>query len=120
VASVNKPMFRLEHIGINAESEKQAGQIADTFCKSFGFLPHENPEAIFCDNLVEVVKKNGRGTKGHICFSVDSIVEALEYLRKEKGIGILEESKKYTEAGRLRLVYLDYDFFGFAVHLKER
>lgn len=116
---MEKPVFKLAHVGLNGEYDGHAKEITDTFCQIFGFGTRELPNAFFCDDAVEVVKKNGRGQKGHIGFYAESVEDALEYLRVEKGIGVIEDSKQYTEDGKLRIAYVDYDFFGFAVHISR-
>ena len=46
------------------------------------------------DGLGRYLKKHGSGSLHHICYIVDDIEEAFEYLTKEKGLRSLSEAPK--------------------------
>lgn len=54
------------HIGINADGEEDAKRIAEEFRTLMGFIPKFGNSSIFASPLVEIMKKDGPGEKGHI------------------------------------------------------
>ena len=76
----------------------------------------ETPVSYFNDSLVEIMKQNGRGTKGHIGFAVNDI-DAAEKWFAERGLEVNEESRALLPDGGTKLVYFKREFAGFAVHL---
>ena len=58
------------HVGINASNADEAEKIANLFTALMGLPTIEQPPSFFAGTLVEVMKQNGRGTKGHIGFHV--------------------------------------------------
>ena len=69
--------------------------------------------------LVEIMKHNGRGAKGHIAFSVNDCEAALKYF-EERGFKAIEETKQYDENGTLKFFYFDREIAGFAIHLVKQ
>ena len=65
--------MRVAHVGINAAAPADALEIAELFSTMMGLPVIETPVSYFNDSLVEVMKQNGRGTKGHIGFAVNDI-----------------------------------------------
>ena len=65
--------MRVAHVGINATDPADALEIAELFSTMMGLPVIETPVSYFNDSLVEVMKQNGRGTKGHIGFAVNDI-----------------------------------------------
>lgn len=107
--------FRLEHVGINAETEEEAAKTADAFCELFDFARLEKTESSFAGTAVEVMKGCGKGGKGHIAVGTYYVDRAKAYLEK-KGICFDESSAKYKN-GELTCIYLEKEIAGFAVHL---
>jgi 2-dehydro-3-deoxyphosphogluconate aldolase/(4S)-4-hydroxy-2-oxoglutarate aldolase len=56
-----------------------------------------------------------RGTKGHIGLTCWNVERALAYLERFGFRGVPETAK--TEKGKLKVIYLDREIGGFAVHL---
>lgn len=108
--------MRVAHVGINATDSKDALEIAELFQTMMGLPVVETPVSYFNDTLVEVMKQNGRGTKGHIGFAVNDIVAAEKWF-VERGLEVNEESRALNEDGSTKLVYFKREFAGFAVHL---
>ena len=96
--------MRVAHVGINATDPADALEIAELFSTMMG-LP-----------VIEVMKQNGRGTKGHIGFAVNDI-DAAEKWFAERGLEVNEESRVLLPDGGTKLVYFKREFDGFAVHL---
>ena len=82
----------------------------------------ETPVSYFNDSLIEVMKQNGRGTKGHIGFAVNDI-DAAEKWFAERGLEVNEESRALLPDGSTKRVlpnlessaelYNDFLSFGF-------
>lgn len=69
----------------------------------------ETPVSFFNDSLIEVMKQNGRGTKGHIGFAVNDI-DAAEKWFAERGLEVNEESRVLLPDGGTKLVYFKREF----------
>lgn len=113
--------FALGHVGINADDEGGAKDIA-SLLSLFNYASNaDSKSSVFCGKQFEVMKGNGRGVHGHICFTVNNVDRTLNFL-KQFGFNAVEETKKYCgEPGNspLKFVYLDKQIGGFAVHLNK-
>lgn len=110
--------FELAHVGINCENASEAEKTADAFDRLFGFTKEIRPNSVFAGTEVEVMKSMGRGAKGHIGISTNSVPRAKNYLEM-MGYAFDEESAKYNGT-KLRLIYLKDEIGGFAVHLTQK
>lgn len=106
--------FTLKHIGINSSDEAEANTTADAFAL-FGFDKKVGNSSIFCDTAFEVMKKDYLGKKGHIAIGCNDIERALAYL-SQYGYGINRDTLK-EDKGKIKVVYLDKEIGGFAIHL---
>lgn len=104
------------HVGINASNADEAEKIANLFTIFMGLPTVEQPPSFFAGTLVEVMKQNGRGTKGHIGFHVNNIYAAEKYF-VSRGFEIDETSRKLNPDGSTFLVYFKDEIAGFAIHL---
>lgn len=111
--------FHIDHMGINASNENEASSFAEGFA-AFGFAAKVGNSSIFASEQVEIMKKDGRGTHGHISMVCNNIERALAYL-KQFGFNPVMETAKYMgkEGSPLKVVYLDKEVGGFAIHLKR-
>lgn len=113
--------FALGHVGINAADENGAKDIS-SLLSLLNYLPNnEGKASVFNGKQFEVMKGNGRGEHGHICFTVNNVDRTLAFL-KPYGFNAIEETKKYSgEEGKspLKFVYLDKQIGGFAIHLNK-
>lgn len=110
--------FTFAHMGLNSADENDAHETANLF-SLFGFTAKEGNSSVFCNTEFEVMKKPFRGTKGHIGLKTWNIERALAYLA-QYGFKPVMETASYTgTAGStpLKVVYLDKEIGGFAVHL---
>ena len=80
--------MRVAHVGINATDPADALEIAELFSTMMGLPVIETPVSYFNDSLVEIMKQNGRGTKGHIGFAVNDI-DAAEKWFAERGLEVI-------------------------------
>ena len=110
--------FKIKHVGINAENADAAMAIAKTFAP-FGLDLKDGNSSIFVGSDIEVMKSKGYGKLGHIAIETNFIKRAEAYL-KNKGLKLIEESKKIDAKGDYKAVYIDADFGGFAVHLLQK
>lgn len=110
--------MKVAHIGINGADEADSASLAKQFEDLMGLKTRETPASYFSGELVEIMKKNGRGAKGHIGFSVNNCEAALAYY-EARGVHAIEGSKKFREDGTCYFAYLDVEIGGFAVHLVE-
>jgi len=110
--------FKVIHVGINSSCSEEAIKAAKLFETFFGMILNEGENSIFMDDVIEIMKYDGRGTNGHIAIGTNDIRRAMHYL-SGKGVTFCEESKIYDANGNLNLVYLDGEIGGFAIHLKQ-
>ena len=68
------------------------------------------------DSAVEVMKRNGRGTKGHIGFHVNDLDAAAAWF-SARGFEVDESSRTFMPDGSPLLVYFKNEIAGFAIHL---
>ncbi len=106
------------HVGINATDEEDANRIAEEFRTLMGFIPKFGNSSIFASPLIEIMKKKGRGEKGHIAIGTKDVDKAAAYF-ETTGMGVKKETAKYLEDGTMEFVYLDKEIGGFAIHLKK-
>lgn len=104
------------HVGINATDPTDADRIAGEFSDLMGLEARDTPVSVFSDTLVETMKQNGRGTKGHIGFHVNDMVAAEKWF-SEHGMEINEDSRALNADGTTRLVYFKQEIGGFAIHI---
>ncbi len=106
------------HVGINAEGDEDAMKIAEEFQTLMGFLPRVGNSSIFSSDLIEIMKKNGPGEKGHIAIGAHDVDAAAAFFEK-RGMGLKKETAKYNPDGTLLFIYLEKQIAGFAIHLKQ-
>ncbi len=112
--------FKFIHMGMNFDGAASAADAAKEF-SAFGYEGVEGNSSWFCGDAFDLMKQNGRGTHGHIAFSVYSIERALSYL-EQFGYHAVEETKKWKGEARkspLKITYLDKEINGFAIHLNR-
>lgn len=106
------------HVGINANGEEDALKIADEFQTLMGFIPRVGNSSIFASDLIEIMKKDGPGEKGHIAIGCHDVDAAVAFFEK-RGMGVKPETAKKNPDGSLMFIYLDKQIAGFAIHLKQ-
>lgn len=106
--------FSLAHLGINSADEAAAKESSALF-NLFGLPPKAGNASIFNGSIIEVMRMPFRGVHGHIGFNCWNIERALAYLG-QFGFGPVMETAK-SENCTLKMVYLDREIGGFAIHL---
>ena len=110
--------FELAHIGVNCEAEEEAVRTAEMFCKLFGWPVKVGNSSVFGGTGVEVMKKPGRGAKGHIAIRTNFLARGRAYLERQ-GFAF-DESTLVVKDGKEIAIYLKDEIAGFAVHLVQK
>lgn len=110
--------FELAHVGINCDSEEEAGQTAGAFDALFGFAKKPGSSSVFAGSFVECMKTPGLGAKGHIAIATNSVLRAKNYLEL-MGYKFNENSAKF-KGDKMTAIYLEDEIGGFAVHLVQK
>lgn len=108
----------LDHVGINA-TPTTSKTIAIEAARLTNSEVRETSKSFFGGDSVEVMNENGRGTHGHICYTVTSVDRAVRYY-EALGYKFVEETKQRDAKGHLKFVYFADEIGGFAVHLKQK
>lgn len=111
--------FNLRHVGINSKDEAESSATASSFERIFGFPKEDRGGAYFAGDIIEVMKKPFYGRHGHIAISTADAACAARYL-ESCGVKLNWDSAGYNPDGRLRVVYLQDEIGGFAVHILQK
>ncbi|MFQ8997538.1 VOC family protein [Allofournierella massiliensis] len=111
--------FELEHIGINTPNEKEAADLAALLSTMFNLEPRHGQKSEFGGAYFECMKTPFLGTNGHIAMRTPNLELAVQEL-KEKGFSFNMDTAAYTEEGKIKNVYLDGEFGGFAIHIMQK
>jgi 2-dehydro-3-deoxyphosphogluconate aldolase/(4S)-4-hydroxy-2-oxoglutarate aldolase len=111
--------FKLDHIGINTENEREAHTIAETFATIFGFTNKVGNHSILNGSIFEVMKKPFLGKNGHIAIKTNHINRAIYHLKK-RGVEFDMSTASYDDSGALKAVYLKNEVAGFALHIIQK
>lgn len=114
-----KNKFELEHIGINTPNTEEAEQLAQLLSMMFNLEPRHGQKSEFGGSYFECMKAPFLGTNGHIAMRTQDLSSAVEEL-KEKGFSFNMETAAYNQEGRLKNIYLDGEFGGFAIHIMQK
>lgn len=110
--------FELKHVGINADSEDEADNVAGSFEKLFGFVKKVGNSSVFAGSAIEVMKAPYLGAHGHIAIGTNYIERAVYHMELQ-GFEFDMDTAKYKD-GKLTAVYLKGELGGFAVHLVQK
>ncbi|MBR5070449.1 MAG: hypothetical protein IKX27_00925 [Oscillospiraceae bacterium] len=111
----------LAHVGVNPENAKEVQALRDLLRLGLGMSePAETPLSWFAaDGKIEVMKEKGFGTKGHLAFYTPDLPTTISELEK-LGYRFDLSTAKYNPDGAMRLIYLDREINGFAIHMTTR
>ncbi len=110
--------FELRHIGINANGDEEAENVAGSFEKLFGFTKKVGGSSVFAGTAIEVMKQPYLGAHGHIAIGTNYIERAVYHMELQ-GFEFDPETAKYKN-GKLVAIYLKGELGGFAVHLVQK
>ena len=111
--------FHLVHIGINQNSTAEAEKLAQLLGMMFNLTPRQGQKSVFAGDYFECMRSPYLGAMGHIAMGTPDLDSAVAELR-EKGFSFLEDTAQYDENGKLKNIYLDGEFGGFAIHILRR
>ena len=114
-----KNEFELVHVGINTPNAEEAEKLAQLLSMMFNLNPRHGQKSEFAGNCFECMKAPFLGKNGHIAMRTPDLGAAVEEL-KEKGFSFNMETAAYTDDGKLKNVYLDGEFGGFAIHILQK
>ena len=114
-----KCKFELEHIGINTPNPEEAEKLARLLSALFNLEPRHAQKSEFGGPYFECMKAPFLGTNGHIAMRTPDLAAAVEEL-KEKGFSFNMDTAAYTDEGKIKNVYLDGEFGGFAIHIMQK
>lgn len=111
--------FELAHVGINTNSPQEASDLAALLSDLFHLTPRHGNKSEFAGGFFECMKTPFLGKNGHIALRTDDLEGAVEELRA-KGYAFKMDTAAYTEDGKLKNIYIDNEFGGFAIHLMQK
>ncbi|MBO1305692.1 2-dehydro-3-deoxyphosphogluconate aldolase [Enterococcus sp. 669A] len=111
--------FELEHIGINTENAMVAEELATLLSSIFNLTPRHGQKSEFAGDYFECMRSPFLGKNGHIAMRTPDLENAVEEL-KGKGLTFNMDTAAYNEDGKLKNVYLDGEFGGFAIHILNK
>ena len=110
--------YKLAHIGVNTGSAQEAAELAQTLCDLFCLTPKHGNKSEFAGSVVECMKAPFLGKNGHIALKTDDLEAAVAEL-KAKGCTFNMDTAAYNEDGKLKNIYLNGEFGGFAIHIMQ-
>jgi 2-dehydro-3-deoxyphosphogluconate aldolase / (4S)-4-hydroxy-2-oxoglutarate aldolase len=111
--------FELTHVGLNEENNENAGKSSELFSRLFHFPVAEGQGSFFLgEREIEILKRPGRGEKGHLAIATNDVGRAIFYLGRQ-GVGPIAGTEQEKD-GKTVLVYLDREIAGFAIHLRQK
>lgn len=114
-----KVKFEFGHVGINAQTPEEGVRMKDFFADVMGYDNfREIPASFFTsDNKMELMKKMGKGSMGHLGFFVEDMQEAIDYL-ESCGYPVDYDTARYDEDGKsIRLIFIKEEINGFRIHV---
>lgn len=110
--------FEVRHIGINCENAEAALAEAKKLSVLLGWPVKEGNSSVFAGTGIELNKKIGRGTHGHIAIGCNSVARAKWHL-ENRGF-VFDETSAVVKENKLTAIYLKDEIAGFAFHLLQK
>lgn len=111
--------FELVHVGINTPNADEALKLAELLSMMFNLNPRHGQKSEFAGNYFECMKAPFLGTNGHIAMCAEDLEAAVEEL-KGKGFTFNMDTAAYNEAGKLKNIYINGEYGGFAIHILQK
>lgn len=111
--------FELAHLGINTPDPEAALELAKLLSLVFNLNPRHGQKSEFAGPYFECMKAPFLGAKGHIAMRTPDLEAAVAEL-KEKGFDFRMDTAAYFDDGKLKNIYLDGEFGGFAIHIMQK
>ncbi len=106
-------------IGINTANAEEAANLAQLLSTMFNLEPRHGQKSEFGGAYFECMKAPFLGKNGHIAMRTPDLTAAMEEL-KEKGFTFNMDTAAYFEDGRIKNVYLNGEYGGFAIHIMQK
>jgi 2-dehydro-3-deoxyphosphogluconate aldolase/(4S)-4-hydroxy-2-oxoglutarate aldolase len=107
--------LELDHVGINCGDEAEAVRTATTLCALFDLKFEQARDFASAGEGFELMKGKGRGRCGHIGLTTPDVDRAVYHLKRAGAL--FDGSSVIRDDKGTRLIYLDGEFAGFAIHL---
>ena len=111
--------FELEHIGINTPNAEEAARLAQLLSMMFNLEPRPGQKSEFGGPYFECMKAPFLGSRGPIAMRTPDLTASAAVLT-EKGFPFTMVTAPTLNYGRLKNVYLDGEYGGFAIHIMEK
>lgn len=109
--------FEVVHIGINNADEETAVAEGKKLAALLGWnVQKESTKGLFVGERFEMLKSQVRGTHGHIAVATSN-VERARWHMEQRGFTFDDSTATFTADGRMKFIYLNEEFGGFAIHL---
>ncbi|MBQ4640455.1 MAG: bifunctional 4-hydroxy-2-oxoglutarate aldolase/2-dehydro-3-deoxy-phosphogluconate aldolase [Clostridia bacterium] len=109
--------FEVVHIGINNADEETAVAEGKKLAALLGWnVQKESAKGLFVGERFEMLKSQVRGTHGHIAVATSN-VERARWHMEQRGFTFDDSTATFTPDGRMKFIYLNEEFGGFAIHL---
>ncbi|MBR3904266.1 MAG: bifunctional 4-hydroxy-2-oxoglutarate aldolase/2-dehydro-3-deoxy-phosphogluconate aldolase [Clostridia bacterium] len=109
--------FEVKHIGINNADEETAVSEGKKLAALLGWnVQKESAKGLFVGESFEMLKSPIRGTHGHIAVATSN-VERARWHMEQRGFTFDDSTATFTADGRMKFIYLNEEFGGFAIHL---
>jgi 2-dehydro-3-deoxyphosphogluconate aldolase/(4S)-4-hydroxy-2-oxoglutarate aldolase len=106
--------FALAHVGMNQRDADEAAGVASMFA-AMGFALRDGATSTFAGADFEVMKSPYLGAMGHLAIRCNSVERALAFMARYGYAPVPDTAK--SDKGRLKVIYLDKELGGFALHL---
>lgn len=111
--------YQLEHVGLHAMATEDAKELAEKLAEVFQLEVREGQKSYFAGQFFECMKAPYLGKYGHIAMRTSDLQAAKEEL-ESKGLHFREDTAQYDAQGRLKNIYLQEEWGGFAFHIMEK
>lgn len=112
--------FEIRHIGFNSADAETAMKTAKMISLFTGWpLQNDSPGGCFVGSSFEVLKRVYRGTHGHIAVGTSSVARARWHLER-RGFTFDDSTLALDPRGEPKLVYMNGEVGGFALHLMRK
>lgn len=108
--------LKLDHVGINATTDSFDSLSGDLSALLNAEIKPTSASN-FIGSTIEVMK-HGRGERGHICYTCNSVERAMRYF-ESRGYTFAKDTIQYNAKGKPIFAYFENEYEGFGIHLKE-
>lgn len=111
--------FAKRSLVVDLQEAINAANLAQLLSTMFNLEPRHGQKSEFGGAYFECMKAPFLGKNGHIAMRTPDLTAAMEEL-KEKGFTFNMDTAAYFEDGRIKNVYLNGEYGGFAIHIMQK